>query len=127
LRRRSSSSGGGYLKSFSPDQLNTLALLSLNLFGLGAVIFTVFYGLGWVLRGYLLFKSGYLPKFLGVLMTVAGLAFIVSNFMAVLAPKYQSGWLLALMMPGSLLLTAWLLVKGVDLPKWEEKMAGSSL
>jgi hypothetical protein len=119
--------GSGYLKSFSPDQLNTLALLSLNLFGLGAVIFTVFYGLGWVLRGYLMFKSGYLPKFLGVLMTAAGLAFIVSNFTAVLVPKYQSGWLLALMVPGSLLLTVWLLVKGVDLPKWEEKMAGSNL
>jgi hypothetical protein len=95
--------GGGYLKSFSPDQLNTLALLSLNLFGLGAVIFSVFYGLGWVLRGYLMFQSGYFPKFLGVLMTVAGLAFIVSNFTAVLAPQYQSGWLLALMMPGLLL------------------------
>jgi Domain of unknown function (DUF4386) len=119
--------GGGYLKSFSPDQLNTLALLSLNLFGLGAVIFTVFYGLGWVLRGYLLFQSGYFPKFLGVLMTVAGLAFIVSNFTAVLAPQYQSGWLLALMMPGSLLLTVWLLFKGVDLPRWEEKMAGGTL
>lgn len=119
--------GDGYLKSFSPDQLNTLALLSLNLFGLGAVIFTVFYGLGWVLRGYLMFKSSYLPKFLGVLMTVAGLAFIVSNFTAVLAPKYQSGRFLALMMPGLLLLTVWLLVKGVDLPKWAEKMAGSSL
>ena len=119
--------GGGYLKSFSPDQLNTLALLSLNLFGLGAVIFTVFYGLGWVLRGYLMFQSRYFPKFLGVLMTVAGLAFIVSNFTAVLAPQYQSGWLLALMMPGSLLLTVWLLFKGVDLPRWEEKMAGGTL
>jgi len=37
---------GGYLRSFSPDQLNTLALLSLNLFALGAVIFTAFYGVG---------------------------------------------------------------------------------
>jgi len=119
--------GGGYLKSFSPDQLNTLALLSLNLFGLGAVIFSVFYGLGWVLRGYLMFQSGYFPRFLGVLMTVAGLAFIVSNFTAVLAPQYQSGWLLALMMPGLLLLTVWLFFKGVDLPRWEEKMAGVTL
>ena len=119
--------GGGYLKSFSSDQLNTLALLSLNLFGLGGVIFTVFYGLGWVLRGYLMFRSGYFPKFLGVLMTVAGLAFIVSNFTAVLVPQYQSGWLLASMMPGLLLLTVWLLFKGVDLPKWEEKIARGTL
>jgi hypothetical protein len=119
--------GGGYLESFSPDQLNTLGLLSLKLFGLGSVIFSVFYGLGWVLKGYLIFQSGYFPKFLGVLMTVAGLAFIVSNFTAVLAPQYQSDWLLALMMPGLLLLTVWLLFKGVDLPRWEEKWAGGTL
>jgi hypothetical protein len=56
--------GGGYLKGFSPDQLNALALLSLRLFGLGAAIFTVFYGMDWVLRGYLIFQSGYFPKFL---------------------------------------------------------------
>jgi hypothetical protein len=117
---------GVYLKSFSPDQLNTLAFLTLKLFGLGAVIFTVFYGLGWVLRGYLIFQSGYFPKFLGVLMAVAGLAFIISNFTAVLAPRYQSGWLLALMMPGLSLLTIWLLFKGVDLPRWEEKVSGGT-
>ena len=119
--------GGGYLKSFSPDQLNTLALLSLNLFGLGAVIFTVFYGMGWVLRGYLIFQSGYFPKFLGILVTIGGLAFIVINFAVVLAPGYRSDWLLVLMFPGLLLMTVWLLVKGVDLPKWEEKAAASSL
>jgi len=119
--------GGGYLNSFSPDQLNTLALLSLKLFGLGAVIFTVFYGLGWVLRGYLMFQSGYFPKLLGVLMTVAGLAFVVSNFLVVLAPRYQASWLPVFMLPGALLLTVWLLLKGVDLPKWEAKRAGSSL
>jgi len=101
----------GYQKSFSPDQLNTLVLLSLNLFGLGAVIFTVFYGMGWVLRGYLIFRSGYFPKFLGILMTMAGLAFIVSNFAQVLAPGYRSDLLLVLMFPGLSLMTIWLLVK----------------
>jgi len=117
---------GSYLKSFTPDQLNALALLSLNLFGLGAVIFTAFYGLGWVLRGYLMFRSGYFPKFLGVLMALAGFAFIVSNFMVVLAPHYNASWLPAFMVPGALLLTVWLLIKGVDLRKWEERTAGES-
>jgi hypothetical protein len=116
----------GYLKSFTPDQLNAFALLSLNLFGLGAVIFTVFYGLGWVLRGYLMFRSGYFPKFLGVLMTLAGLAFIVSNFMVVLATRYHANWLPAFMVPGALLLTVWLLIKGIDLRIWEERTAGGS-
>jgi uncharacterized protein DUF4386 len=119
--------GGVYLQSFSPDQLNTLALLSLRVFGLGAAVFTVFYGMGWLLRGYLMFRSGYFPKFLGVLMTVAGLAFIGSNFAFVLAPGYRSGWLLLLMLPGMLVLTVWLLAKGVDLRKWEENLARSGV
>jgi hypothetical protein len=119
--------GSAYLKSFSLDQLNTLVLLSLKLFGLGAAIFAVFYGVGWVLRGYLMYQSGYFPKFLGILMTVAGLAFIASNFVRVFAPRYPSGWLMFLMMPGLLLLTVWLLVKGVDLPKWKEKTVGSGV
>ncbi len=116
---------GGYLKSFSPDQLNALALLSFRLFGLGGAIFTVFYGMSWVLRGYLIYQSGYLPRFLGMLMALAGLAFIASNFAVVLAPGIRSGWLLVLMIPGLLALTVWLLVKGVDLPKWEKRNASA--
>ena len=91
------------------------------------MIFTVFYRVAWVLRGYLIFESGYLPKFLGILMTIAGLAFIVSNFMEVLAPGRRSDWLLVLMFIGLLSLTVWLLVKCVDLRKWEEKTAVRSL
>ena len=110
--------GGEYLKAFSPDQVNALALLSLRVYALGAAIFTVFYGAAWVLRGWLMFRSGYFPKFLGVLMTVAGLAFVARNAAVVLAPQYPSGWLAALMLPGLLVLTVWLLAKGVDEKKF---------
>lgn len=115
--------GAGYLKTFSPDQLNALALLFLKLYAYGGVIPTVFNGAAWVLRGYLIFKSGYLPKFLGVLMTLGGLAFIVRNVLLVLAPAYAPGSLLLLMLPGGLALTVWLLVKGVDVAKWDAKAA----
>jgi hypothetical protein len=111
--------GSGYLRTFAPDQLNTLALLSLKLFAYGGVMFTVFYGLAWVLRGYLIFKSEYLPKFLGVLMVLGGLGFIARNFLLALAPKYASGSLLLLMLPGGLSLATWLLVRGIDVRKWE--------
>ena len=119
--------GAGYLKTFSPDQLNTLALLSLKLYGYGGAIFTVFYGVAWVLRGYLIIRSGYLPKFLGVLMTLGGLAFVTTNFAVVLAPAYASDSLLLLMLPGGLALAVWLLVRGVDVPKWEAKAATSEV
>jgi hypothetical protein len=81
----------------------------------------VFYGVAWVLRGYLIFRSGYFPRFLGVLMTLAGLAFIMRNLLLVLAPAYASGSLLLLMVPGGLSLAAWLLVKGVNEQRWKEQ------
>jgi hypothetical protein len=113
--------GDGYLKTFSADQLNTLALLSLKLFAYGGAMFTVFYGVAWVLRGYLIFRSGYFPRWLGVLMTLGGLAFITRNFLLVLAPASASGTLLLLMLPGGLSLAVWLLVRGVNEQRWKEQ------
>jgi hypothetical protein len=117
--------GANYLKTFSPDQLNTLALLSLKFYAYGAAIFTVYYGLAWIVRGTLISQSSYLPKFLGVLMIIGGLGFITRNFVLILAPAYASGALLLLLFPGGLLLTAWLLVRGVDVDKWQERSIAS--
>src|SRR5215213_4896391 len=68
--------GAGYLKTFSPEQLNSLAMLSLKFYGVGGGLFMVFYGTAWVIRGYLISRSGYLPKFLGWILMLAGLGFI---------------------------------------------------
>src|SRR6185503_7408021 len=59
--------GAGYLKTFAPDQLNALVLLSLKFYSYGGMIFTAYYGMSWIVRAYLIFRSGYLPRFLGVL------------------------------------------------------------
>jgi hypothetical protein len=109
------------LKSFSPDQLNALALLSLKVFGYGGGIFMVFYGVASALRGYLIFRSGYLPRFLGVLLGLAGLGFIMKSFALVLAPAYASDALLLPMFLAGVSLTVWFLVKGVDVPKWQAR------
>jgi hypothetical protein len=115
--------GADYLKTFSPAQLNTLALLSLKLYGYGGGLFMVFYGVAAVLRGYLIFRSGYLPKVLGVLLALAGLGFITKNFALVLAPAYASDAFLLPMFLACVSLTVWLLVKGVDASQWEAKAA----
>jgi len=116
-------SGADYLKSFSPEQLNSLALLSLRMYGLGGGIFMVFYGLATGIRGYLIYRSGYFPKALGVLMLLAGLGFIANNFVLVLAPAFASDFLLLPMFLAGVSMTAWFLVKGVDVSKWEAKAA----
>jgi hypothetical protein len=117
--------GAGYLKTFSPDQLNSLALLSLKFYGYAGMIFTAYYGMSWIIRACLIFRSGYLPKFLGVLMAVGGLGFVVRNFLLILAPRYASDVLLMLMFPGGLLMAVWLLVKGVNLPQWKAKLGAA--
>jgi hypothetical protein len=119
--------GAGYSKTFTPDQLNTLALLSLKVFAYGGEMTLVLYGVPSVLRGYLIFRSGYLPKFLGVLLTLGGLAFIARSFLQVLAPAYAADYLHLFIAPAMLSLTVWLLVRGVDVRKWEKRAVTSDV
>ena len=114
--------GTAYLKSFSPDQLNGLVLLSLKFYGSAGMIFTAYYGMAWIVRAYLIFRSGYLPKFLGVLMAIGGIGFVVRNFLLILAPAYASDVLLMLMFPGGLVMIVWLLVKGVNVQRWNGRV-----
>ena len=73
--------------------------------------------------GYLLFRSGYFPKALGVLMAIAGLSYLVNSFTLILAPAYAGTIfpILVLALIGELSLCLWLMVKGVNVPKWNEK------
>ena len=112
----------GPLNAFSTAQIDELMLLSLRFYQFAAMIFSGYYGIAWIVRAYLMFGSGYLPKFLGVLMAVGGLGFLVRNFLLILAPAYASPLLLMLLFPGALLLMVWLLVKGVELPKWNARV-----
>ena len=86
--------GADYLKTFSSDQLHTLALLSLKLSAYGGEIFMAFYGIASILLGFLIFQSGYLPKWLGVLLALGGIGFVFKNFALVLAPELASSLLL---------------------------------
>src|SRR5712691_10524060 len=114
--------GRAYLNTFTPDQLNALVLLSMKFYGYAGMIFTAYYGMAWIVRSYLIFRSSYLPKFLGVLMAIGGIGFVVRNFLLILAPAYASDVLLMLMFPGGLIMTVWLLVKGVNVQKWNAKV-----
>jgi hypothetical protein len=116
-------SDAGYLATFTPDQIAALTLLSMNLFSYGAGLFLVFYGLGWIVRGWLMVRSLYLPSWLGVLMIVGGLGFVARTLTGVLAPHYASPIMLFLMAPGGVLLGLWLLVGGVNQAKWDASLA----
>ena len=118
-------SGADYLKTFSPEQLSSLALLSLRMFGRVSAIFFGFYGLATLIRGYLIYRSGYLPRVFGVLFMIGGAGFVLDNLATVLAPAYASSYLLIPVGVTLIPFMAWLLVKGVDLPAWRTRAIAS--
>ena len=111
--------GGQYLSAFNVEQLRALASLFLELYGQAVNICFVFFGVYCLLIGFLIFRSTFLPQFLGVLMALAGLGwltFLSPPFAHSLSPYIQG---LGVLAEGSLML--WLLVMGVNVAKWEVK------
>jgi hypothetical protein len=67
-----------YLKAFRPDQRQAMAMFFINFEGIGRLIAALFYGIWLFPLGYLVFKSGFLPKVLGLLLIIDG--FCVPTF-----------------------------------------------
>ena len=113
-----------YLKTFTPDQLHTLALLALKLHADGYAISLLFFGFACLSLGYLIFRSGFLPRTIGALMAVAGVCYLTNSFSHFLSPAFAATLFPGLFVPifvAELSLALWLTVKGVNVAKWEEK------
>ena len=113
-----------YLKTVEPNQLYAQVYLYIKMHDTGFGVGLIFFGFVCLVEGYLIFKSGYLPKTIGVLMQIAGLCYLTNSFTLLLAPKLASMLFPAILMPGfiaELSFCLWLIVKGVNVTKWEEK------
>jgi Domain of unknown function (DUF4386) len=116
--------GGASLAAFEPDQLQALAMASLRLHGLGYTISVVVFAAHLLLLGWLLLRSAFLPRLLGLLLVIAGLCWWVNSLAIFLAPGfagYLYPWILlpSLIAEGGLAL--WLLVMGVNVERWREQ------
>ena len=108
-------SGADYLRVFQPDQLQAQAILFVNLYKNGSTIAQIPFG-AWLLPlGYLVYKSGFLPKILGIFLLADFLAQLIYVFQRFLLPGYTviSYPCLAVSFIAEVSLTLWLLVKGV--------------
>jgi Domain of unknown function (DUF4386) len=117
-----------YLKVFEPHQLHALAYLAIKADGYGFGIGLIFFGFACLVYGYLIFRSGYFLKTLGVLMTIAGLSYLTNSLTLILAPTYSAMIfpILALAFIGETSFCLWLIVKGVNVPKWEKRALESA-
>ena len=117
-----------YLRVFEPQQLEVLANLALRSHDIAFNIALIFFGFTCIVNGYLIFKSGYLPKFVGILMQIAGLSYLTACFAALLAPAFADLITPAILLPplvGESSFCLWLLVKGVNIVKWKERVAAA--
>src|SRR5262249_28114030 len=115
-----------YLKAFPPEQLHALAYALMRVHGLGYGASLLLFGFCCILFGLLIQRSGYLPKILGVLLFIAGIGYVVFSLTQMLAPAFAARflfpWLLLPAFVAELGLCLWLLVKGVDVSKWTERV-----
>jgi hypothetical protein len=115
--------GSQYLSVFKVEQLRTLSLMFLELNTEVAGICLVFFGCYCLLIGYLIFRSAFLPRFLGVLMAFAGLGWL--SFLSPPFANYLSPYILVLGFLAELSLCLWLLVMGVNVQRWKEQASAA--
>jgi hypothetical protein len=114
--------GTQHSSAFKVDQSQALAYMFLKLYSQAYGIALVFFGFFSLLIGYLIFKSTFLPRILGVLMAVAGMAgltFLSPSFGAKYLPYIVAADI------GEILLILWLLVFGVNAERWKEQASAA--
>jgi hypothetical protein len=121
--------GAGYLTVFEPAQLDALVLLFLDVNAFGILVWGLIFGFHLLLLGYLVYKSGFWPRILGILLVLASLGYLAQSYGHLLAPQYDdllATIVVVLAVPGELAFALWLLIKGVNVEQWEERARESA-
>jgi Domain of unknown function (DUF4386) len=114
-----------HLTLVTTNQLPALVSLLLNWHDAGVRVDEIFLGLWLVPMGYLVFKSGFLPRILGVLLVIVCVGYLIQDFSAFLLPDIKvniimiTGW-------GELVFPLWLLIKGVNVELWKKRALAST-
>ena len=114
----------GDLGAFTPEQLQALAGMFLRLRTIGLDIALVFFGFHCVILGYLLFRSTFFPRVLGLLMAVGGVGYIANIFATVLPLDVAARLFPYVMLPAGVAelgLSLWLIVVAVNAAKWRSR------
>ena len=119
--------GGSSLSGFTAEQLQSLALMFLKLNTYAFEIDLVFFGFWCILTGYLIFRSTFLPRILGVLVAISGLGWVTYLYPPL--AHHLGTFTVAASALGEIPMELWLIVMGVNVQRWKEQAsaAGSSI
>jgi hypothetical protein len=118
------SHGASYLSAFSKEQLDSIALLLLRINDNGAAIALGFFGFSTVLQGWLIYRSGFLPRWLGVIATICGFGWL--TFLSPPLGMRLFAYIALLGLIGLVALIGWLLTVGIDEQRWRARAAEAS-
>jgi hypothetical protein len=121
--------GAPSLSAFNVEQLQALALMFLKLHAQGYNIAMVLFGSYNLLIGYLIFRSTFMPRILGVLLAFSGLCYETNCFANFLSPGFAAHLVPYILAPGvaELLLALWLVVMGVNVQRWNEQAGAAGV
>jgi hypothetical protein len=111
------------LSAFTPEQISAMAMLAVRSHTVGFGIALIFFGVECVILGYLIYRSRYMPKPIGVLMEIAGICYAINSFALLLSPPLSARLFPAILIPSliaELSLAVWLLAKGVNAERWNQ-------
>lgn len=119
-------SGADYLKVLAPDQLQAQAMFFLDLSQQGGLVGAIFWGLWLFPLGYLVFKSGFFPRTLGVLLMIGCFGWLTVVLQRFLLPDLPVlGYARYAAHVAELSWMLWLLIRGVNVERWNERVHGS--
>jgi ABC-type uncharacterized transport system permease subunit len=114
--------GSPDLAAIPPAQLAALARLALKWHDVGFGIGLTFFGFALLIWGALIFRSGYFPRWLGLLYALAGACYLVNSYALFLAPSLPVfPYVLFPCLIGEAAVALWLLIIGVDEAKWRTR------
>lgn len=107
--------GADFLSVFDKPQRDAMAMLFLRLHHAGVVANEIFWGLWLIPFGLLVYRSRFLPRWLGVWLILNSLPYLATSFAGVLFPRYEATvWNLSFPLPlGEVAAMLWLLIKGI--------------
>jgi hypothetical protein len=114
---------GLHLSGFTPEQLQAVSYVSIQLFEYGFSIALVFFGFDCFAMAYLIVRSTFFPRIIGVLLGIEGVFYLINSFANFLAPAVADRVFpfLAASAISEILFCLWLLVMGVNEQRWKEQ------
>src|SRR6516162_11779406 len=117
--------GGEFLSVFDKTQLDALGMLFIRLHGQGIMIAEIFWGLWLFPFGLLVFRSGFLPRWIGVWLMVNCFGYVILSMTSLFFPAYNDklfAWLQPVLF-GELAIMLYLLIKGAKVPVRSPQLA----